>query len=102
MTSPAFWKTDLAYIEETVASAARCAEKRILCKSAGGRPVYMLAYGEKKKTGTANYSSALGALDKTYYCPTGQKPCVILIGAVLWLPATRATSVLSMISPVRI
>ncbi len=82
MTSPAFWKTDLAYIEEVFASAARCTEKRILCKSAGGRPVYMLAYGEKKKTGTANYSSALGALDKTHYCPAGQQPCVILIGAV--------------------
>ena len=81
MNTPSFWKTDLAAIEAAWQNAEKAAEKRILCRSAGGRPVYMLAYGEKKRTGTANYSSALGALDKGCYAPRGQKPCVILIGA---------------------
>lgn len=81
MATPSYWKTDLEYIKSAYESAKACTEKRILCQSAGGRPVYMLAYGEKKKLGTANYSSSLGARDKSYYSPKGQKPCVILIGA---------------------
>ncbi len=81
MTTPEYWKTDLEYIEKAYNEAKNCSEKRVLCESAGGRPMYMLAYGKKKKLGTANYSSALGARDKSYYCPKGQTPCVILIGA---------------------
>ena len=81
MNTPHFWKTDLEYIKSAYDSAKNCSEKRILCQSAGNRPVYMLAYGEKKKLGRANYSSALGARDKSHYCPKGQTPCVILIGA---------------------
>jgi hypothetical protein len=82
MNTPNFWKTDLGYISEIYADARFCSEKRILCQSAGGRPVYMLAYGEKKRLGGANYSSALGARDKSCYSPKGQTPCVVLIGAV--------------------
>ncbi len=82
MQTPSFWKTDLEYIEKTYFDAKNCSEKRVLCKSAGDRPVYMLAYGEKKKLGSANYSSALGGRDKGCFSPSGQKPCVILIGAV--------------------
>lgn len=82
MKTPEFWKTDLKYIEDIWNKAESCSEKRILCESAGKRPVYMLAYGEKKQGGTANYSSALGARDKSCFSPKGQKPCVILIGAV--------------------
>ncbi|MBQ8611021.1 MAG: hypothetical protein IJ412_04845 [Oscillospiraceae bacterium] len=82
MNTPSFWKTDLTSIESAWQSAEKAAEKRILCRSAGGRPVYMLAYGEKKSRGTANYSSALGAHDKGCYVPRAQKPAVILIGAV--------------------
>ena len=81
MTTPEYWKTDLAYIEKAYNEAKNCTEKRILCQSAGNRPVYMLAYGEKKRMGTANLSSALGAHDKSCYCPEGQQKCVILIGA---------------------
>ena len=46
MNTPNFWKTDLDYISEIYADARICSEKRILCQSAGGRPVYMLAYGD--------------------------------------------------------
>lgn len=81
MNTPNYWKTDLAYVEKIYGEAKNCSEKRILCQSAGGRPVHMLAYGEKKKHGTANLSSALGAHDKTCFCPAGQQKCVVLIGA---------------------
>ena len=82
MQTPSFWKTDLEYIDKLYTEANKCTEKRVLCQSAGKRPVYMLAYGEKKRLGSANYSSALGSRDKSCYSPKGQKPCVILIGAV--------------------
>ena len=67
MNVPAFWQTSLAEIETAYENAAKATEKRILTLSAGGRPVYMLAYGEKKLKGTANYSSALGSLDASCY-----------------------------------
>jgi hypothetical protein len=82
MNTPEFWKTDLNYIEQVWNNAKNCSEKKILCESAGNRPLYCLAYGDKKMRGSANYSSALGARDKSCFAPKGQKPCVILIGAV--------------------
>lgn len=82
MATPSYWKTDLEYIKCVYENAKNCTEKRVLCQSAGGRPVYMLAYGEKKKLGTANLSSALGARDKSCYCPEDQQKCVILVGAI--------------------
>ena len=82
MSTPDFWKTDLEYIKNVYENAKNCTEKRILCQSAGGRPIYMLAYGKKKLSGSANYSSALGARDKSCFSPEGQTPCVVLIGAV--------------------
>ncbi len=82
MSTPSYWKTDLEYIKNAYEGAKKCTEKRILCQSAGNRPVYMLAYGEKKKLGTANLSSALGARDKGCFAPEKQTKCVILIGAV--------------------
>ena len=82
MKTPSYWKTDLKHIEKAFTDAKSCSEKRVLCMSAGNRPVHMLAYGDKKARGSANYSSALGARDKGCFAPEGQKPCVILIGAV--------------------
>ncbi len=81
MKTPEFWKSSLNDVERAYLHAEKAAEKRILCRSAGDRPVYMLAYGEKKPAGTANYSSSLGALDKTCYAPDCGKFTVVLIGA---------------------
>ncbi len=75
------WKTSLKDIEEAFNNAQKVTEKRILTKSAGERPVYMLAYGKKKQKGFANYSSALGAHDKKCYSPSDRRT-IILIGAV--------------------
>lgn len=79
---PAFWKTDLDTIERMAKSAER-AEVTELCRSAGGRPLYVFSYGEKQEfTGKANYSSACGGQDKSCYTPlTGKKPVVVLLGA---------------------
>ena len=49
MNSPVYWKTSLEDVDQMYASAAKATEKRVLCYSAGGRPVYMLAYGQEKK-----------------------------------------------------
>jgi len=84
MNSPVYWKTSLEDVDQIYASAIKATEKRVLCYSAGGRPVYMLAYGqEKKKHGKANYSAALGAHDRTCYDdPSNTHATVVLIGAV--------------------
>ena len=81
MLTPKFWKTTLEDVERAFESATKATEKRLLTNSAGGRPVYMLAYGPKKTRGLANYSSALGAHDRTCYVPEGQVPTVVIIGA---------------------
>lgn len=81
MTAPEFWKTSLEDVE-AACRAARRAEKRVLTESAGGRPVYMLAYGPGKACpGRANYSSALGAHDRTCYKDPSDVRTMILIGA---------------------
>lgn len=79
---PAYWKTDL----ETVAGwAAKCthAQVRRLTHSAGGRPVWLFAYGEKEQLHpAANYNSACGAHDVTAYLDRSRKkPVILLIGA---------------------
>lgn len=82
MTLPVFWKTTLPEIDAAYLSANRASEKRVIARSAGGRPVYMLAYGEKKLPGTANYSSALGAHDASCYKNSANDhPAIVLIGA---------------------
>lgn len=98
MATPSYWKTDLEYIKGAYENASACSEKRILCESAGGRPMRMLAYGEKKRLGTANLSSALGAHDKSCYCPEGQQKCVILIGAVHGQETEGVAAIMNLIS----
>ena len=82
MNIPAFWKTALPEIDAAYDRASRATEKRILTLSAGGRPVYMLAYGDKKLPGTANYSSALGSRDASCYKnPANKQPTIVIVGA---------------------
>ena len=82
METPSFWKTSLDDIDGAYLNA-RKEEKAILTLSAGGRPVYMLAYGPKKEhPSQANYSSALGAHDRTCFSnPLNTQKTLILIGA---------------------
>lgn len=83
MNCPEFWKTSNEDVKQLYEGARR-AEKSILTYSAGGRPVYLFAYGrsnehEPKK---ANWSSALGSKDPTCYSdPATKTPTLVLIGA---------------------
>ena len=82
MNVPVFWKTSLPDVEAAYQSATHATEKRVLALSAGGRPLYLLAYGQKKLPGMANYSSALGAHDAFCYKNRENKqPTILLIGA---------------------
>ncbi len=64
--------------------SAQRAEKKIIALTPGGRPVYAMAYGEKNRVrGEANYSSALGAGNPSYFAdPATKRPVLLLIGAV--------------------
>lgn len=99
MKLPNYWKTTLEDIEKAYDSAKNTAQKGIITYSAGNRPVYMLAYGEKKERGSANYSSALGALDKSCYKgSTANSPCVVIIGAVHGQETEGVASIMNLIS----
>lgn len=83
LSSPGFWVTDLGHINAMAASAKR-AEVRMLTRSAGGRPVWAFAFGNKADCrGSANYSSACGGADRDRYSVRkGKTPVVLLLGAV--------------------
>ena len=81
--TPDFWQTSLQSVERAFDTARGADEKRVLTRSAGGRPVYMLAYGPKKAhPSAANYSSALGAHDRGCFSnPLNKQKTIVLIGA---------------------
>ena len=79
---PEFWKTRLDEVK-TVMDTVRKGTVKVAAKSAGGRDVYLVEYGEKQNFGgTANYSSAMGAGSIKYYADKkGKKPVIYIIGA---------------------
>lgn len=82
--SPLFWKTRLEDIEAAV-SELKNGSPQILCRSAGGRAVHLVEYGEKEDFGrTANYNSACGAEDPRYYADkrVGSRPVILLVGNI--------------------
>ncbi|MFC3770426.1 M14 family zinc carboxypeptidase [Paenibacillus sp. GCM10012303] len=81
---PEFWKTRLTDVERQI-QAVRAGETTIAGYSAGGRPIYLVTYGEKQNFNRqANYSSACGAGDVRYYADKREdaKPVLYLIGGV--------------------
>jgi len=79
---PDYWKTRLEEVDE-VMKTVRKGTVKVVAKSAGGRDVYLVEYGEKQDFNrTANYSSSMGAGNKKHYAnKTGKKPVVMLIAA---------------------
>ena len=76
------WQSSYGFVCDQFDPAAHC-EKRILCQTPGGRKQVALIYGgESEARGSANYSSACGAYDKTKYHEKHKTPVVMLIGAV--------------------
>src|SRR5262245_44297178 len=64
---PSFWKSRLFDIEAAV-RAVKKGQVSVLAKSAGGRNIYLVAYGEKQNWhSTANYNSAAAGTDPASY-----------------------------------
>jgi hypothetical protein len=82
--SPPFWKSRLSDVEAAVGEARR-GRVRVLVKSAGGRDIHLVAYGEKQHPrSAANYNSACGGNDPASYARKDgmQKPVILLLGPV--------------------
>jgi hypothetical protein len=84
--TPPFWKSRLSDVEATVGQVAR-GRARVLARSPGNRPIYVVAYGEPFARGkaTANYNSACGGASPASYAPEKdgtQRPVVFLLGPV--------------------
>lgn len=96
---PEYWQTDLSVVSAW-AERARKASVRRLTDSAGGRPVWLFAYGEKEELHpSANYSSACGAHDVTCYLDRKRKkPVVLLVGAVHGQETEGTAALLNLIS----
>ena len=81
---PQYWKGGVDDIDETI-KLVKKGKAEVLCKSAGGRDVFLVSYGNKNNLKrTANYSSALGGGSlKCYADKTGEEyvPTVCIIGA---------------------
>src|SRR5262245_50790393 len=81
---PAFWKSRLPDVDAAVAEVKR-GRARVLAKSAGGRNIHLVAYGEKQEpNSSANYNSACGGNDPGSYAHKDgrQKPVIFLLGPV--------------------
>ena len=99
MDKPLFWKTTLSDVEETLKSIKR-GKVSSLTKSAGGRDVYLIEYGEKQCFNrAANYSSACGANEpKCYADKTDKKPVIFIVVAVHAGEMEGIASILNFIS----
>lgn len=96
---PDYWKTDLNTIAEW-ANRAKKAEVRVLGKSAGGRDIWLFAYGEKEDLHPkANYNSACGAKDVTAYVDRkNKKPVILLAGAIHGQETEGTAALMNLIS----
>ena len=82
---PNYWKTDLRDIEEAV-QRVKNGTVETMGYSAGGRPIYLVRYGEKNALKrTANMSCALGAGDPSCYADKSAadyRPTILLVGCI--------------------
>ena len=81
---PAFWKSRLADVDAAVKQVKK-GKVRLLTRSAGKRPVYLVTYGKKPDMKSrANYNSACGGTDPASYARKDgtQAPAVFLLGPV--------------------
>ena len=79
-----FWKSRLSDVDAAVKDVKK-GSARVLAKSAGGRDVHLVAYGEKNDLkSTANYNSACGGNDPASYARKdgAQRPTVFFLGPV--------------------
>jgi hypothetical protein len=81
---PDFWRSTLADIEREI-QAVRKGRVETIAVSPGGRPVYVVGYGDRDDLHSqANYNSAVGAGSPSWYAlkDRSTKPVVLLLGPV--------------------
>jgi hypothetical protein len=81
---PPFWTSRLSDVDRAVGRVEK-GRARVLARSAGGRPLHLITYGEAvERRSTANYNSACGAGDPASYARKdgSQRPVVLLLGPV--------------------
>lgn len=99
MEIPYFWKSTLDDVKTACESAKKASNKGIIGYSPGKRSIYMISYGDRKEKGSANYSSALGALNRDFYCQKDKNiPCIVIIGATHGQETEGVASILNFIS----
>ncbi|TYP79323.1 zinc carboxypeptidase [Paenibacillus methanolicus] len=84
MTYMDFWKSRLTDIEACLSGVAK-GKVRLLAKSAGGRDIHVVEYGDKEDFGRkANYGSACGAGNPEHYArkTKDSKPVLLLVGGI--------------------
>ena len=82
---PVYWKSGIEDIAQAVKGLKK-GKVTMQGKSAGGRPLQVIEYGEKNDLRrTANLSSALGAKNKVHYADRtaeNYRPTLLLVGAI--------------------
>ncbi len=99
LSLPPFWVADVKDVEQRV-QALKHAEVREIAKSPGGRPLYVVCYGEKEKVKhRANFNSAVGGQDPASYMDKAarKKPVVYFVGPVHGHEVEGLTGVMNLI-----
>ncbi|MDF2713860.1 MAG: hypothetical protein K0R28_785 [Paenibacillus sp.] len=81
---PTYWKSSLKHIEQSISTIKR-GQADVFARSAGGRDIYAVYYGNKQDFGRkANYSSACGAADLSAHANKDKtaKPVIAIVGGV--------------------
>ncbi len=98
-TPPDFFKSRLSDVEAAV-KEVRKGKARQIATSPGGRPVYLVSYGEKEELlSTANYNSACAGRDPASYRRKdgNQKPVVFFLGPVHGQEVEGAASMVNLL-----
>jgi len=98
--SGGFWLTHVREIEEFLKTVRKGAVKE-LCRSAGGRPVYSISYGEKRIIKrTANYASAMAAgRPEAFFGDTnGRTRSIVILAAVHGMEIENTVGALNLAS----
>ncbi|MFA5689843.1 MAG: M14 family zinc carboxypeptidase [Kiritimatiellales bacterium] len=83
-TLPAFWITDSKEMKNKLL-CIQAGTVRDLTKSAGGRQIYVITYGEQEvQPRSANFNSAIGAHEPSVFCDkeARKKPVILFVGPV--------------------
>ncbi len=98
---PQFWKTSLEDVRACVEDVKKGTVK-MLCRSPGGREVYLVSYGKDNDLHrTANRSSALGAADESCYAnrsSAGYRPTLLIVGCIHGGEFEGTAAILNLIS----